>query len=127
MILQSLTIFSCADVKRRKMPLNHYYYIKLYCTTGIYSCIYTLCTISSYTQKTNNHTNTHITTHTRTATVHTNKYILIFTIVPFYLYFSNSFRTEQNRETPWTTLEGIYGNKKTVPCVVSIAHTLLLR
>ena len=39
--------------------------------------------------------------------------------------FSNSFRTEQNRETPWTTLEGIYGNKKTVPCVVSIAHTLL--
>ena len=105
------------------MPLNHYYYIKLYCTTGIYSCIYTLCTISSYTQKTNNHTNTH--THTRTATVHTNKYILIFTIVPFYLYFSNSFRTEQNRETPWTTLEGIYGNKKTVPCVVSIAHTLL--
>ena len=70
---------------------------------------------------------THTYTHTRTATVHTNKYILIFTIVPFYLYFSNSFRTEQNRETPWTTLEGIYGNKKTVPCVVSIAHTLLLR
>ena len=64
-------------------------------------------------------------THTNTATVHTNKYILIFTIVPFYLYFSNSFRTEQNRETPWTTLERIYGNKKTVPCVVSIAHTLL--
>ena len=35
-------VFSCADVKTKKMPLNHYYYIKPYCTTGIYIAVYIL-------------------------------------------------------------------------------------
>ena len=71
-----------------------------------------LCTNSSYTQKANNHPywRTHTRRrHTQTTHANTNKYILIFTIVP-YLYFYNSFRTEQNRETPWTLQE--YGNQE---------------
>lgn len=70
-----------------------------------------LCTNSSYTQKANNHPywRTHTDDTRICKRIRTNKYILIFTIV-LYLYFYNSFRTEQNRETPWTLQE--YGNQE---------------